>query len=199
MQNDPSDKENYNDQNNAPSGTAPSVGKPSENMDGKSSMGLQPNIAAALSYALIYIVGIVSSLVIILVFVQDVPTNRSGDIPAWAIREIETKILINTFISLIVSAVITLGAGLIFFVMEKENRFVRLHAMQAILFGVLWFAVPILLGIMTMALGAGVAVLSILVSIAFLVGWILLIVKAYKGEILKLPVISDLAENIVTK
>lgn len=168
-------------------------------MDGKSSIGLQPNIAAALSYALIWIIGVISnSIISFIVLSQMLPGGAFGGHNPEN-PETMSKILFASIISQFISAGITFGAGFILFTMEKESRFVRLHAIQAILFNVLNFAVVIILGVMTMALGPGIGVLGIFVNIAFLVVWILLMVKAYKGDMLKLPVISDLAENIVTK
>lgn len=190
MQNIPSDQENYK----APSDTEPSLGTSSEDMDGKSSIGIKPNIAAALSYALVWAIGCISSLIIGFKIVQDYGPNI-----ATTNDRLLIQIQMTTIMYLVISGVITLGAGCIFFLMEKESRVVRLHSMQAILFGVLWFAASIILSVMGMALGAGIALLSIPVSIAFLVVWILLMVKAYKGDMLKLPVISNIAENIVTK
>ena len=81
--------------------------------------------------------------------------------------------------------------GLIFFLIEKENKFVRFHAMQSIitfggltvLFMVLGF-IPIL----------GWMLIPI-IALLQLVLWILLMVKAYQGERFKLPVIGDLAEK----
>ena len=81
--------------------------------------------------------------------------------------------------------------GLIFFLIEKENKFVRFHAMQSIitfggltmLFMVLGF-IPIL----------GWALFPIL-GLVQLVLWVLLMVKAYQGEKFKLPVIGDMAEK----
>ena len=83
--------------------------------------------------------------------------------------------------------------GLIFFLIEKENKFVRFHAMQSIitfgsltvLFMVLGF-IPIL-GWMLVPV----------VALVQLVLWILLMVKAYQGEQFKLPIIGDLAEKNV--
>jgi uncharacterized membrane protein len=200
MQNIPPNQENYN----APSDTAPSLGTSSENMDGKSSTGFKPNIAAALSYALIWIIGLVCSLIqTFIIFL--VTTYSKG--------AFKTEIIF--YIAPIISALITLGAGFIFFLMEKESRFVRLHSMQAILVGVLWFAVPFLFYIVFIVLyetppattNKDVAYLAViaylllgyLVSLTFLVIWILLMVKAYMGGMLKLPVISYIAKNIVTK
>jgi len=77
--------------------------------------------------------------------------------------------------------------GLIFFLIEKENQFVRFHAMQSILvFGfisvveIIFFWVP---------------VLSWLIWVFGLILWIILMVKAYQGTKFKLPVTGDLAEK----
>ena len=194
MQNDPSIKE-INPNNNAPSETAPSSGASSENTDSKSSMGLKPNIAATLSYALVWIIGHVSYWIVI---GQMIPGLTSGAY-SGAGQAAMNSIMPQFILSLIISGVLTAGAGFIFFVLEKESRFVRVHAMQAILFGVLWFASSFVFTIATLALGAGIAVLSLPVSIAFLVVWIWLMVKAYKGDMLKLPFIGEQAEKIVAK
>jgi len=88
--------------------------------------------------------------------------------------------------------------GLIFFLIDKRP-FVRFHAMQSIItFGALnvftwgliwsgWFG-----GFIGWAF---VGLLSSLIWLLTLVCWILCMVKAYKGERFKLPVIGDLAEN----
>jgi uncharacterized membrane protein len=97
--------------------------------------------------------------------------------------------------------------GLIFFLIEKENKFVRFHAMQSIItFGglcVLSIAIAVFVGIFA-AMGAGflVPVLSLingLLGILGLILWILLMIKAYQGEKFKLPVAGDIAEKNVEK
>ena len=81
--------------------------------------------------------------------------------------------------------------GLIFFLIEKENRFVRFHAMQSIItFGGLT--------VLSIALGmipfVNLVLLPIL-AILQLILWIVLMVKAYQGQLFKLPVIGDMAEK----
>ena len=94
--------------------------------------------------------------------------------------------------------------GLVFFLIEKENKFVRFHAMQSIIvFGAL-FVLQIALGIFAGLLAAIhlyflIPVLNGLVGLATLVLWILLMVKAYQGEKFKLPIAGDIAENAVEK
>ena len=81
--------------------------------------------------------------------------------------------------------------GLIFFLIEKENRFVRFHAMQSIItFGSL-SVLFIVIGFMPFVNLILVPILAILQVIL----WIILMVKAYQGELFKLPMIGDIAEK----
>ena len=79
--------------------------------------------------------------------------------------------------------------GLIFFFMEKGNRFVRFHAMQSICFSI-GVCVLTLVVRMTPLVGGALAVLT---QIAACVVWIVLIVKAAKGRWYRLPVFGDIA------
>jgi uncharacterized membrane protein len=81
--------------------------------------------------------------------------------------------------------------GLIFFLVEKENKFVRFHAMQSIItFG----GLSALSIVLTWVPIIGWMLLPI-VSIVWLILWVLLMVKAYQGQLFKLPMIGDLAEK----
>lgn len=87
--------------------------------------------------------------------------------------------------------------GLIFFLIEKENQFIRFHAMQSIVtFGGLT-VISIVLSILMFIPYVGLVflVLRILVSILGFVLWILLMVKAYQGQRYKLPWAGDFAEK----
>jgi uncharacterized membrane protein/ribosomal protein L40E len=87
--------------------------------------------------------------------------------------------------------------GVIFFLLEKENKFVRFHALQSIVtfgaFTVLWIVFSILTYIRY--IGTLFEVLNILSGILAFVLWIVLMVKAYQGEKYKLPVAGDMAEK----
>jgi uncharacterized membrane protein len=81
--------------------------------------------------------------------------------------------------------------GLIFFLIEKENRFVRFHAMQSIItFGGLTvlFIVVGMIPFLNLILVPVLALLQLIL-------WIVLMVKAYQGQLFKLPVIGDMAEK----
>lgn len=82
-------------------------------------------------------------------------------------------------------------SGLIFILLERENKFVRFHALQSIIvFGILMVA-SVLIGWIPFIgwLFGG------LISILTLVLWVVLMVKAYHGEMYKLPWAGDLAER----
>jgi uncharacterized membrane protein len=83
--------------------------------------------------------------------------------------------------------------GIIFLVLEKENRFVRFHAMQSILTFGFFFVLNAILHFIPF-LGW---VLMPLVGLVALIVWILLMMKAYKGEYYKLPIVGDMAEQKV--
>ncbi len=81
--------------------------------------------------------------------------------------------------------------GLVFFLLEKENKFVRFHALQSlIVFGVLT-VVPIVLMVIPV-LGW---ILLPFVYLAELALWIVLMIKAYQGEKFKIPYAGDFAEK----
>ena len=81
--------------------------------------------------------------------------------------------------------------GLIFFLVEKKNKFVRFHAMQSIVvFGGLAVINIVLLVVPVIG-----ALIGLLLSLLALVLWILLMIKAYQGETFKLPIAGDIAEK----
>jgi uncharacterized membrane protein len=87
--------------------------------------------------------------------------------------------------------------GLIFFLIEKDSKFVRYHAMQSIVvFGALTVA-QILLNILAMIpfIGIAFAVIGWLVWILTVVLWIILMVKAYQGKKIKMPWAGNVAEK----
>jgi uncharacterized membrane protein len=82
-------------------------------------------------------------------------------------------------------------SGLVFFLIEKENKFVRFHALQSIIvFGVLFVACIIIGWIPFIGW-----VISWLIGVLAFILWIVLMVKAYQGEKYKLPWAGNLAEK----
>jgi uncharacterized membrane protein len=82
--------------------------------------------------------------------------------------------------------------GIIFLVVEKENRFVRFHAMQSTLLFAAIVAVDILLQIVPL-LGALLVVFLVIPASAAL--WLFLMFRAYQGDEFKLPLIGQIAAD----
>ena len=82
--------------------------------------------------------------------------------------------------------------GIIFLVVEKDNRFVRFHAMQSTLTFVGIVLVDILLQIVPIL---GPLVVLFLVIPLSAVLWLLLMFKAYQGEEFKLPLVGQMAAD----
>ncbi len=88
--------------------------------------------------------------------------------------------------------------GLVFFLLEDKDEFVRFHAMQSIIvFGAIT-VLSIVLGILFIVPFLG-PILGAFLWIATLVLWIILMVKAYQGERYKLPIAGNLAEKYSAK
>jgi uncharacterized membrane protein len=92
--------------------------------------------------------------------------------------------------------------ALILVFMEKDNRFVRFHAIQALLFGALVLVVFIAFSVInavfwmvSTTLGGLFSLVFILLWLAALGGVILLAFKAFKGEMFKFPIIGPMAEK----
>ncbi len=82
--------------------------------------------------------------------------------------------------------------GLIFFLLERENRFVRFHAMQSILFfGILNILEWVFSNLPFFGPIGGA------IGLVMFIGWIVMMVKAHWGEYYKLPLFGDLAERLI--
>ncbi len=83
--------------------------------------------------------------------------------------------------------------GIVFLIVEKENKFVRFHAMQSIATFLPIFIAMTIVNILPI-LGQLIALLLIVFSMVL---WIVLMYEAYKGNKFKLPYAGDFAEKQV--
>ncbi len=90
--------------------------------------------------------------------------------------------------------------SVIFLLLEpyKSHRFVRFHALQSIGFFLAGIVIGAVLSVAGMFFGLIPALpllfLSMLFGLAFVVVWMVLVVKALQGEMMKLPWLGDFAE-----
>jgi uncharacterized membrane protein len=104
-------------------------------------------------------------------------------------------------------ACIPLIGGIIFYILEKRNGFVRFYAMQSIIFGGAWFLFNIVSMIIHVIFGSVPAIgvflsvlwglLAMLVHLAFLVVWIIATVKAFTNVRWEIPYIGPMASKQV--
>jgi uncharacterized membrane protein len=100
--------------------------------------------------------------------------------------------------------------GLIFFLSEKTNKFVRFHAMQSIMLSVAFTVLLVIFYILmfvviggaatsaSAAAGAGAIVVVVgclfwILWLAYVILWIVCIIQAATGKWFKLPLIGDFA------
>ena len=94
-------------------------------------------------------------------------------------------------VAAVLSYLVGFITGIIFYVIEKKNKFVRFHAMQSIVtFGFL-FVLGFILGVIPVI---GWVLMPVLWIVEVIL-WIVLMMKAYQGEDFKLPIAGDIAEK----
>ena len=102
--------------------------------------------------------------------------------------------------------------SIIFVITEKENRFVKFHAVQSLFLAALQIAVGLVIGILGLILSlalnafdlawlAWILILGLrfILLLIFLALWIMGGIKAYGGQWYKLPIIGEFAWKTVNK
>lgn len=91
--------------------------------------------------------------------------------------------------------------GIVFYLLEEDNKFIRFHAIQSIL---VFLPLTILGFFLGGFFGFGfwwgpgwyfIWVIGTLIWILTLILWLVLMLKAYSGEKYKLPIVGDIAEK----
>jgi len=81
--------------------------------------------------------------------------------------------------------------GIIFLVIEKENKFIRFHAWQSIFTFVAFTIIEIIL----MFIPLVGWIIGWIVWILAIVLWVICMVQAYQGKKFKLPIVGNIAER----
>src|SRR3989337_3898011 len=91
--------------------------------------------------------------------------------------------------------------GIVILLVEKEDKFVRFHAMQStLIFGALFVLNVVLdfvlkpidfLGFLTTVLDTAITIMGVVI-------WVVSMVKAYQGQIFKWPYFGNIAERKVS-
>lgn len=107
---------------------------------------------------------------------------------------------------------IGLVLAIVFLVTEKENRFVKFHALQSLFLALVQIAVCIVMGILTQILAIILGMihfsflafflnwgLGLILFVVFAIIWVIAGIKAYGGQWYKLPLVGNFAWNAVNK
>ncbi len=95
-------------------------------------------------------------------------------------------------------AYITIVPAIIFLLVDPYNKssYIRFHAWQCIFMAIAWFVIDVAV----MIFGSFLSFFRLLtfglyplISLAMLILWIMVLIKAFNGERFKLPIIGDLA------
>ena len=89
------------------------------------------------------------------------------------------------------SYVLGFVTGIVFFILEKKNEFVRFHAMQSIIL----FASLFVLGTIFSLIPIINWIICPLISLGGFILWIILLIKASQGEYFELPWIGKIARK----
>jgi len=96
-------------------------------------------------------------------------------------------------------AYVTIIPAIIFLVVEpyNRNRFVRFHAWQSVFFNIAWWVLWIGLRIVVHMPFLGFLTLIVwpVIWLGGFIVWLILVIKANQGQMFKLPVIGDLAQQ----
>ncbi|PYJ83042.1 MAG: hypothetical protein DME73_03525 [Verrucomicrobia bacterium] len=104
-------------------------------------------------------------------------------------------------------ACIPLVGGIVFFILEKRDPFVRFYSMQSIVFGLAWFLFNVVSAIIHVIFSAipaigGIlvffwAIIAAVIHVAFVVLWIIATWRAFTGVRWEIPYIGPMASKQV--
>ena len=86
-------------------------------------------------------------------------------------------------------------SGIIFLIIEKENRFVKFHAMQSLFTFLPLFILSCLAGIIPLVGG----IVSFFAGVLQFILWVVLMYKAFRNEWFRLPIAGEIAEQQINK
>ncbi len=128
----------------------------------------------------------------------------SGPSPELGPKSTSTGLPSNVAAAL---ACVPLIGGIIFYIVEKHDSFVRFYAMQSIIFGGAWLLFNIASSVVHAVFGAipGIggflvffwAIIAAFIHIGFLVVWIVATIKAFTGVRWDIPYIGPMARKQV--
>ena len=131
------------------------------------------------------------------------PLSASGKTHAGASEP--TSMKMNARNEAVLSYLFWGFGGLVFFLLERKNRFVRFHAAQSLIFlgsvMVVYTLLRLIVAIPVIGflLSPIVSCLTFVLLIPAALIWVFLMVQSYRGVSTKLPIVGDYAEALVSR
>ena len=107
----------------------------------------------------------------------------------------KTALNLNENIEGMLCYLLTWITGIVFLVLEKENKFVKFHAIQSIATFLPLMVISYILKAITGWIPFIEGLISFALSALYIILWAVLLYKAYTGEMFKLPVVGDFAQE----
>ena len=115
----------------------------------------------------------------------------------------ETSLGVSENIEAVLSYLLLWVSGLIIYVLEEDNRFVRFHAMQSIIVFLPLTIISWIFGSFGgpfwWAFGGPFLFIGWIVGLVIFVLWLVLMFKAYQGEMYELPFAGEIAKRKTAK
>lgn len=130
-----------------------------------------------------------------------VPPSGEPGVPLTTSSAQTTSLGLDPNVEAGLSVLLFFVSGVIFFVLEKRNQFVRFWAMQAIFFGVACLVAGIVIAVVGMILlhipliATLWTLLVRLISLGLLLVWLFMLYNAFTGKPWELPVLGKLARD----
>ncbi|WP_160132724.1 DUF4870 domain-containing protein [Halococcus salsus] len=142
-------------------------------------------------------------------------TEFDGETETTTTTAVENESGLDSNVAGALSYVFGFVSGLIFYLIEKEDEFVRWHAAQSIALSAVVAVVSIALSFVGTAISVATfsgssglflvgSLFSLVLGLVWLVVtvgavavWLYLIVRAYQGKTVRLPVVATLADRLV--
>ncbi len=107
----------------------------------------------------------------------------------------KTSLGLSENIEAVLAYALTFLSGFAFLIIEKDNKFVRFHAMQSFITFIMLIMLSWIIGIVPI-LGS---LVSWIISRATIILWIVLMYNAFRGKYFKVPVIGEIVEKQLNK
>ncbi len=115
-------------------------------------------------------------------------------------KAVKTSLGMEENIEALIAYILGWITGIVFFIIEKNSKYVKIHAAQSFIWFFGLMIVDLILGILFRGMPMVGYIFSMIVNIVFwVVGlgtWIWLMVSVYQGKDPKIPVVRKLAESM---